>query len=116
MKHEYLYKGKVIKIIDGDTLDVILDLGFKMTLTTRLRLLGLDAAELHDPLASERMRAQDAKNWLYAKVFDQLVLVRTEKSDSFGRYLAEVYIPEQENSVNYQMLAAGLVSPYAERH
>lgn len=74
------------RVIDGDTLDVIIDVGFRFTTRQRLRLLELDTPERGEPLWRE------ATDQLRALVTDQPLAVTTVKQDSFGRWLAHVAV------------------------
>lgn len=94
----YTYKVlELVKVVDGDTIDVALDLGFGLANGTsgaplRLRLARIDTPEMNAKSASVRKKARAAteavKNYL---AFSYAMRVQTTKSDSFGRYLAEVW-------------------------
>ena len=103
----YTYNAKVLKIIDGDTIDVLIDVGFHINITHRLRVARVDAPELagatHDAGVA-------VKEWLMDQILDEDVLIKTEKSDSFGRYIAEVQY--RGVNVNDEMLELKLVTQY----
>jgi micrococcal nuclease len=80
------------RVIDGDTLDVIIDVGFRFTTRQRLRLLELDTPERGEPLWRE------ATEQLRALVTNQPLTVTTVKQDSFGRWLAHVEVNGQDVS------------------
>ena len=108
------YRGEVVKVVDGDTVDVVVDLGFRVTCYQRLRLLGVDTPERNEP------------GWAEATAFTksllpvgQKVYIRTEKADSFGRYLAELKAYTYPNefvaqTVNESLLASGHAIPYTK--
>jgi micrococcal nuclease len=79
---------------DGDTIDLIIDLGFKMTTCQRIRLLDVNTPELRGYTKEDGLAWRDVtRDWLkQTKKPDDTVeydlIVRTHKSDSFGRYLA----------------------------
>ncbi|ANQ81918.1 nuclease [Staphylococcus pseudintermedius] len=81
----YIFKGKCVNVVDGDTIDVQLDYGFKTYADKRLRLLDVDTPERGQPLYAE------AKQFVIEKVFEMDIYVQTYKSDNFGRYLAKVF-------------------------
>lgn len=90
----YHYKATVVRVIDGDTLEVDIDLGFNTTLKKeKLRLLGIDTPELRSKNLSERVHAQEAKQFVerYCPP-GSLIYLRTEKDKKgkYGRYLAHV--------------------------
>lgn len=80
----------VTNVVDGDTLDVSVDPGFRIVIRQRVRLFGVDAPELHAANAQEREAAEAAKAWL-TQYNDCPVRLLTHKTDSFGRYLGIVY-------------------------
>jgi micrococcal nuclease len=85
---------RVDQVVDGDTFDLVLDVGFHLHATVRCRLLGYDTPELHHGSSNERARGQQAKA-ITAAWFgqpDRRYWVRTEKDpDSFGRWLADTW-------------------------
>lgn len=107
------YRGEILRVVDGDTLDVRIDCGFHISTTQRLRLLGVDTPERSDPGWAEATAFTAA----YCPV-GRKVIIETEKSDSFGRYLAKVTpVDEQDGvasgSVNDALLSSGHAVPYA---
>ena len=102
----------VARVVDGDTLDLDLDLGFSITLRQRVRLIGLDAPEVRTRDAAEKARGLQAQRfvveWLQRP---GLVWVRTTKDDKYGRMLADLY-REGEPSLREELLAWGLAVPY----
>lgn len=105
MRPPYRYAAEAVHVVDGDTIDVILDFGFSLKLKMRLRLSGIDTPELRSVDKQERERAQAAKEFTRQAVFASAegeeyprpMIVRTIKTKSgkerqtFGRYVAEVY-------------------------
>jgi micrococcal nuclease len=95
MKVDWAFPAFCTKVIDGDTIDVIMDVGFHCTRTERLRLLGVNCPEVHGPSAVDGMRAKQftqatLSEWMVTGVKWPLV-VQTFKADVFGRYLARVW-------------------------
>lgn len=85
----YEYKAKITNVVDGDTVDAVVDVGFQMTITHRLRLLGVNCPEMHGP---DFDAGQKAKDFTKNNLLNQEVIIHTEKSDVFGRYLATIYL------------------------
>ena len=106
----YEYNATIINVVDGDTVDAVIDLGFKMTTTQRLRLLDIDAPEVRGVSMEEKVKGREATSYLSELVLGEVVVVKTAKSDSFGRYLAEIIY--NGKSVNQAMLDNGLAVPY----
>lgn len=96
----YEYQAKLIEVIDGDTIDVTVDLGFDMRRDIRLRLKGIDTAEIHgvDHDSSEYERGIEQTEFVQAwftqgqSMYDGEwpFIVETEKRGKFGRYLAVI--------------------------
>lgn len=92
------YKARVLETIDGDTLDVAVDLGFRVQTVQRIRLLGVDTPEMHASDPAKRTRAQAAKAFTAAWVEAHRgeVIVKSQKpggGDKYGRWLATIYPP-----------------------
>ena len=88
----YDYQAAVTNVVDGDTVDAVIDLGFKVTTTQRLRLARVDTPERNQPGWAE------AKNFTDSFLKGKQVIVRTTKVSKFGYYLAEIYVDGQNIS------------------
>ena len=109
------YQATVNRVIDGDTIEVSIDLGFCMTWKTPLRLYGINAPETNSTNPIERAGAVLAKRWLIDKIEGKNVVVQSVKpKDKYGRYLAEVWLTSglQVESVNQQMVKLELAKPW----
>ncbi len=91
-KTNYIFNAKVINVVDGDTIDVSIDLGFSIHSHQRVRLAGIDTAELNSPDSEKRGLAQRAKLYLQNSILDRDVVIETYKVDKYGRYLADVFL------------------------
>lgn len=101
----YNYTAKVIRVVDGDTIDVEIDLGFDIWHKVRLRLAHIDAYE------QNTVKGRQATAYLKACLEqDPLVEITTLKTDKYGRYLAEVFV--KGNSINQNLLKIGYAIPY----
>lgn len=80
----YLYKANLINIVDGDTIDVEIDLGFNTFIKERVRLLGIDAAESRTSNAAEKTWGMAAKVRL-AELLTDSFIIQTEY-DAYGKY------------------------------
>ncbi|HBY68207.1 MAG TPA: nuclease [Flavobacteriaceae bacterium] len=96
MEHkQYIYKAIVTKVVDGDTFDLKIDLGFDVTVKHRIRLYGVDAYETSlrgDTTEEEKRKGIEAKAFLIDRIFDKEVIIETvkDKKGKYGRYLANV--------------------------
>jgi micrococcal nuclease len=113
--YEY-YVKKVEGIVDGDTIDVLIDLGFDILFASRVRLAGIDTPESRTKDLAEKKLGLEAKEYLKYKLKDaKSVKIKTEKMDSsekYGRILGWVFIDNQEISINEQMIAEGYAWGY----
>lgn len=113
----YTYRVKnVLKVVDGDTIDVEIDLGFDISITKRVRLAGIDTPESRTTDKREKALGLESKKYLEKalKVAD-VVVIRTEKPDSsekYGRVLGWLFLDEAETSVNETMIASGYAWSY----
>lgn len=106
----YDYKVvEIIRVVDGDTVDARVDLGFHTTAAWRFRLLDCDAPEHREPGWRECTAFTTA--WLASSL--SALRVRTEKADSFGRWLADFYRGENHlaDRINDLMTQNGWSSP-----
>lgn len=107
----YEYTAKVIKVVDGDTIDVEVDLGFDITLKLRLRLLGIDAPERYT--TEGKTVTKRVEELLPVGTVVRIVTVKDRK-EKYGRYLAEVFLtsgPYEGKSINQILLEEHLVTP-----
>ena len=104
------YDCVVTRVVDGDTLDVEVDLGFDIVTSQRIRLLGVDTPETYRPSCeAERAHGEDAKRFVADACFGKpckLVTDRDRKG-KYGRYLGVVFPPGSEESINDLLRANG---------
>lgn len=103
---EYRYKAKVVKWVDGDTVDLYVDLGFYHFVKTRFRLYGIDTPERGHELWST---ATDHASEM-APVDTDVVIEVYKDPDKYGRWLVNISVAG--TSVNESLVAAGLAVPY----
>ena len=112
---EYRVK-QVMKVVDGDTIDVDIDLGFSISYSQRLRLAGIDTPESRTTDKLEKSLGLESKEYLKSKLKDAKdIVVRTEKPDSsekYGRILGWVYVNGDSKSLNEQMIEDGYAWGY----
>ena len=116
-KDPYIYRIKQItKVVDGDTIDADIDLGFDISLTKRIRLAGVDTPESRTADANEKKYGLQSKEWLKYKVENAKdILIKTELPDStekYGRIIGHLFINDQETSLNDQMVVEGYAWTY----
>jgi len=113
--YEYRVK-KVLKIVDGDTIDVDIDLGFDISFTSRVRLAGIDTPESRTTNKEEKVLGLEVKDRLKHLISEaNTVVIRTEKPDSsekYGRILGWLFLDGAEKSVNEALIADGYAWGY----
>jgi micrococcal nuclease len=110
----YQYKIKKInRVIDGDTLDVEISLGFHITISQRVRLKDIDAAETRTLDLEEKKEGLAARLWLEKELAKPGEwIIETTKEDKYGRILGTLYLVGEPVTVNEKMLNEGIAKPY----
>ena len=113
--YEY-YVRKVENVVDGDTIDVLIDLGFDILFQSRVRLAGIDTPESRTKDLAEKALGLESKEYLKKHLKDaKSVVIKTEKMDSsekYGRILGWVYINGDTVSLNDMMINDGYAWGY----
>jgi micrococcal nuclease len=113
--YEYRVKS-VTNVVDGDTIDVIIDLGFDISFTSRVRLAGIDTPESRTKDLKEKALGLESKEYLKKKLESATnIVIRTEKvnsSEKYGRILAWLYLDGETKSVNHEMIEKGYAWGY----
>jgi micrococcal nuclease len=100
----YEYRCSLNRVIDGDTLDLDVDLGFNIITKVRVRLLEVDTFELRDPDKSLRRKAEMEKLYAENILKDQKKLIlRSQKTGKYGRWLGEIILESSNQSFNQIM-------------
>ena len=111
---------KINKVVDGDTIDVTIDLGFDLYKKERVRVAGIDTPEKRTRDLEEKALGIDATNWLKEKLADAIagddeLTIRTELSGGIGKYgrlLGWLYIGDGDVSLNEEMIKLGYAWEY----
>ncbi len=113
--YEY-FVDEVKNVVDGDTIDVVIDLGFDILFASRVRLAGIDTPESRTTDKAEKALGLEAKEYLKKQLKDaKSVVIRTEKmnsSEKYGRILGWVYVNGESESVNNKMINDGYAWGY----
>ena len=98
----YEYNCEVTRIVDGDTVDVIIDLGFDISYKSRVRLYGIDTPESRTRDKDEKVRGLMSKDFLVDMLGKGDVIIKTkkDKKGKFGRILGELHVGNKGRSVN----------------
>lgn len=110
------YVKKVNKIVDGDTIDVDIDLGFDISFSSRVRLAGIDTPESRTSDKMEKALGIESKAYLkHAIDSAKSIIIKTEKLDSsekYGRILGWVFLDGSDKSINQEMIDKGYAWGY----
>ena len=111
---------EINRVLDGDTIDVTIDLGFDLYKKERVRVAGVDTPEKRTRDKEEKALGIDATNWLKEKLNsavsgDDDLIIRTELVGGVGKYgrlLGWLYIGDEKVSLNEEMIGEGYAWPY----
>ena len=111
----YNYKAKLLRVVDGDTIDAEIDLGFKIFIKERIRLMGIDTPESRTRDLEEKERGLAAKDRVKELCpVGSTVMLRTTKDGrgKFGRILGEIFVEGVVQSVNKLLVEEGHAVEY----
>jgi micrococcal nuclease len=114
----YVYKIKRLNsVVDGDTIDCDIDLGFDISINQRIRLAGIDTPESRTKDLYEKKLGLESKDFLKKKLSECKgnLVIKTEKIDStekYGRILGWLYEDGKEISFNQMMIDEGYAWSY----
>jgi micrococcal nuclease len=113
--YEYRVK-KVNKIVDGDTIDVDIDLGFAVSFTQRVRLAGIDTPESRTTDLKEKALGLEVKEKIKKEIAAAKdIIIKTEKPDSsekYGRILGWLFLDGADVSLNQKLINEGYAWTY----
>jgi len=112
----YEYKAELGRVVDGDTLDVIIDIGFKITTNQRIRLAHIDAPETWrvKHTSEEYKKGMEAKRYVEKRLADNQnkMKIGTYKAPGkYGRYIGVIWLEDSDISLNEELVQKG----YAKR-
>lgn len=112
----YNYKATVRRIVDGDTMDVTIDLGFNVKYDTRIRLYGIDTPESRTRDLEEKKRGLAVKKYVKDLLEGKELLINSTEVGKFGRPLAIVYYGsvsgEKGTNLNKELIEKGMAKEY----
>lgn len=101
----YQYKAKLNRVVDGDTVNLTIDLGFRLIYTANCRLAGINAPEMNTP------EGKASKEWLSGYLLPDLTFDITSTGlDKYGRPIVELYFNKM--SINQKMVEEGYAGKY----
>lgn len=111
----YYYNATVRNVVDGDTVDMMVDKGFRSWQLDRFRLWGMDTPELRSSNPKEREHAKKAKKRVEDLILNKEVMIRSHKApDKYGRWLTEIFfkVGDQWESLKDILIREGLAREY----
>jgi micrococcal nuclease len=109
MANLYNYKATVIRIVDGDTVELTIDLGFTVQWKSTCRLFGINTPELISKDSALRLKALEAKQYVIDRLpIGTVVHISSRQLDKYGRPLADIYYTAEMKHLNQELLDAGL--------
>ena len=105
----YKYKCKLVRVVDGDTADVLIDLGFDTWRKSRLRFKGVDTWEKRTRDKEEKVKgiAASAFTQKYLEMNEGNFVIQSFGRGKYGRVLAEIFIEGEEKSLNQLLIENG---------
>jgi len=111
---------EINRVVDGDTIDVTIDLGFDLSKKERVRVAGVDTPEKRTRNLEEKALGLDATDWIKEKLEGAIegeddLVIRTELVGGMGKYgrlLGWLYIGDSDVSLNEQMITEGYAHAY----
>lgn len=112
----YEYKAKLDRVVDGDTIDCIIDLGFNIKLKERVRLKGIDTPEIRTRDLEEKVKGLSAKDRV-VELFQGVkeFIIKTELNNNkgkYGRLLGIIILPDRKMSLNEMLVKEGHATVY----
>ena len=109
----YQYKAKVERIVDGDTIDIVVDLGFKITTNQRIRMARINTPETFNVRkdSEEYQKGLAAKQYVERRLaaFNNEIKLETEKdTEKYGRYIGTIWLADSAISLNDELVEKGL--------
>ena len=112
----YTYKAKLARVINGDTLDIEIDLGFDLIIKQRLKLYGIDTPDSRSTNVETKQKGLDAKQRLINLLTKEFkVETILNKRGKYGRILGKVYIVDEKGNevcINELLVEEGLATRY----
>ena len=110
----YTYKAKLQRVVDGDTIDATIDLGFDVFVKKRIRFSGINAPESRTRDLEEKARGLASKERLIELLDEDNIVMKSHGKGKFGRVLGELFIKKENEyiSVNDLLVKEGFAKEY----
>jgi len=116
MKPAYLYKATLKRVVDGDTMDLVVDAGFYISVHERFRLKDVNTPEVFgvNKESPEYQKGLEAKEFV-ARRFrenEDRCIVESYHTGVYGRWIGVIWFGDSDRSLNDELLEVGLAEPY----
>ena len=110
----YEYEAKVVRVVDGDTVDALIDIGFSVWVKKRIRLYGINTPESRTRDLDEKKLGLAAKEQLKSWIEDNdnKITIKSHGVGKYGRCLGEIYTEGNDESLNKQLVKTGHAVEY----
>lgn len=111
----YEYRAKLLRVIDGDTIDCVIDLGFNVRIKERVRLKGIDTPEIRTRDLEEKklgLAAKERVHEAFKYSDDFTIITEIDKKGKYGRILGTIMLPDRKVSLNQMLLDEGYAEVY----
>ena len=110
---KHIYSAKLVRVVDGDTADAMIDLGFNTHIKRRVRMYGINAPESRTRDLEEKKKGLAAKERLKEILASDNIIMKSHGKGKYGRILGEMYVEkDQEISVNDILVREGHAKKY----
>tara|TARA_R110002020_G_scaffold437738_1_gene648025 strand:+ start:21 stop:377 length:357 start_codon:yes stop_codon:yes gene_type:complete len=111
---KYNYGVKVDRIVDGDTIDVMIDLGFNTHIKRRIRMYGINAPESRTRDLEEKARGLASKERLTEMLEEDNIIMKSHGKGKYGRVLGELFVKKENEyiSINELLVKEGFAEEY----
>ncbi len=111
----YQYKATIERVVDGDTLDVIIDLGFKITTNQRIRLAKINTPETYNVKkgSEEYLKGMEAKEYVQQRLEannNEIILETDKLVGKYGRYIGTIILSDSDITLNDELVNKGLAT------
>ncbi|RLG24025.1 hypothetical protein DRN76_04585 [Methanosarcinales archaeon] len=115
MEIGYRYRAKLGRVVDGDTMDVVIDLGFYVELRERVRLAGINTPEIYRVTkdSEEYKKGMEAKEYVEKRLNENgnELIIETKKRGKWRRWLATIYLNDSSKTLNEELVEKGMAEP-----
>jgi len=112
----YTYKAEIISVYDGDTVTALIDLGFTVSVTVKLRLYGVNTPEIRTRDVAEKKAGYVARDFVRERILGKTVQVRTHKKGKYGRWVSTIWEVVNgtvlDQSLNDKLIEEGMAVEY----